>query len=368
MVESGLDDASTRGDEHADAASPDEHADAASPDAPLPADAASADAPTADVRADAASPDAPTPADARADALPGVDVSDAAVSEDGGPPLPQEACTSVPSRVGSIGGVLPVQGIAVDGRYVYLADAQRGAILRMDLSGKVETLVISDLADGIVLVGSALYWRHLHGISTMPASGGTPTLLVDELFNGEGAFALDATYLYWVKQSAGTVSKIPRGGGARVQLAAGIDEPASIAVAASDAYVTSYGGSVLRIPLAGGLPISYGSGLMAPDAIVVHATGVYWGNLAGDTVMRMPLGGGTPETFDSGHNPKSLVFGGDALYWLSYSTSGFIRKVALDGSSRSDIATDIPLAWRIALSDKCVYWTDGNGVIMYVSR
>jgi hypothetical protein len=217
-------------------------------------------------------------------------------------------------------------------------------------------------------VGSALYWRHLHGFSTMPASGGTPTLLVDELFNGEGAFTLDATHLYWVKDSAGTVSKIPRAGGARVQLASGVDEPASIAVDATDAYVTAHGGSVLRIPLAGGLPVAYGSGLMTPDAIVVHATGVYWGNLGGGTVMRMPLGGGTPQTFDSGHNPKSLAFGGDALYWLSYSTSGFIRKVALDGSSRRDIANDVSLASRVAVSDKCVYWADVNGVIMYVSR
>jgi hypothetical protein len=354
----------------------DDRADGGSGDTPTQgdrrADAGLGDATTQrDDGADGEAADAPTEGEGRADGVADSDISDATVSEDGGatPPPGREACTSVPTMIGSIGGLAPVQGIAVDGPYIYLADAQRGAIRRMDLNGNVETLAVADLADSVRLDGSALYWKQLVGISTMPASGGTSTLLVAERFNGEGAFTLDSTYLYWVSTSAGTVSKILRTGGGRVELAAGIDQPTSIGVDASHAYVTSYGGgNVLRIAVAGGSPVSYASGMMVPDALVVHATGVYWGNRSAGGIMRMPLGGGTPETFDSGHSPQALVFRGDVLYWLSYSTSGFVRKVPLDGSLRSEIATDIPLARSLAVSDNCVYWADLDGAIMYVRR
>jgi hypothetical protein len=57
----------------------------------------------------------------------------------------------------------------------------------------------------------------------------------------------------------------------------------------------------------------------------------------------------------------------DNIGW-QVAVSMFARHVQQGVLGQLDIATDIPLAWRIAVSDKCVYWTDANGVIMYVSR
>ena len=258
----------------------------------------------------------------------------------------------------------------MDGQFIYLADAQRGALRRMDLNGGLETLAQTPRADDVVWDEAALYWVHFDGISTMPATGGAPTLLVAEQLAGGGAFALDSTHVYWVDRAQGTLSKKPRAGGTAARLASGLIQPTSVAVDGMRAYVTTYSESeVLSVPLEGGaFPTTHASGLMVPHAIVAHTTGVYWGNRAGGTIMRLPLGGGAPQIFDRGQNPEVLVFGRDALYWLSYSVNGFIQKVPLDGSAPSRLATGIGLGKSLAVTDNCVYWVDSLGNVMHVKR
>jgi hypothetical protein len=185
----------------------------------------------------------------------------------------------------------------------------------------------------------------------MPLTGGTPTLIAAVGQAWTGAFVLDPPFLYWVNRSAGTVAKTFDAGGPLVGLGSGLDQPTSIAADSVKVYVTTYTGVVVSIPIAGGAPTVHSSGLRVPH-----------------TIMRMAPGGGTPEVFDNGQNPEVLVFGGDALYWLSYTVNGFIRKVPLDGSARTVIASGISLGKSLAATENCVYWVTADGAVRHVKR
>lgn len=89
---------------------------------------------------------------------------------------------------------------------------------------------------------------------------------------------------------AGTVMTVLKAGGTALSLAAGLKNPAAIAVDATNVYWINniYGtGSIMRVSKAGGAPTVLASGQKVPADIAVDATSVYWSSYSGDTVLRL---------------------------------------------------------------------------------
>lgn len=84
----------------------------------------------------------------------------------------------------------------------------------------------------------------------VPIAGGTLATLADAGQDGLTDIAVDATN--WLDPGSlgnGTVTKVPLNGGATTTLAAGQNEPGSIALSDTNVYWTDYGsGTVMTVP------------------------------------------------------------------------------------------------------------------------
>ncbi len=119
---------------------------------------------------------------------------------------------------------------------------------------------------------------------------------------------VNATTVYWTDAGAcstdaglscsGAVRSALKNGGSPKSLAAGLVNPAGIALDSTSVYWVNAGvcnvdggiscqdGTVMKMPLGGGEPTTIASGQGKPVGIVVDSTSVYWTNEASGTVMK----------------------------------------------------------------------------------
>ena len=151
--------------------------------------------------------------------------------------------------------------------------------------------------------------------------------------------AADASYVYFTRANEGTVSRVPRKGGAVVGLASSQDNPRSIAVDATNVYwanesSTSGAGSVMKRALSGGNPTPLATDEPSPAFVAVDANNVYWSNFQPPTFMSVPIAGGTKTQFPMGDelsNSVQFSVDGSNLYWAGWSDKGGVWSTPLDG-------------------------------------
>jgi hypothetical protein len=117
----------------------------------------------------------------------------------------------------------------------------------------------------------------------MPLNGTvpiTPTRLVGpEGPNVRSNIATDGQWIYWIEYDAGTLKKVPVGGGSVVTLATGQNNATGLAVYAGTVYWTIFAtpGSVMSMPADGSAsPTVVAPDLRNPLDVAVDATYVYW--------------------------------------------------------------------------------------------
>jgi hypothetical protein len=175
--------------------------------------------------------------------------------------------------------------LAVDGTNAYFTViGSTPAVMVVPVTGGVPAVFASGTSPWAITVqGGSVYWTDSGSVFSAPTSGvgaGGPTLLAA----GQSfpfSIAADASNVYWTNASGdGALLSLPRTGGTPKTLASSTGM-ASLAIDASNAYLSSPGtspndGAILRVPLAGGSATTLASGQTTPEGIAVDGSSVYW--------------------------------------------------------------------------------------------
>jgi hypothetical protein len=191
--------------------------------------------------------------------------------------------------------------------------------------------------------------------------------------------AADATYVYFTRNKEGTVSRVPRKGGAVVVLASSQDNPRSLAVDANNVYWANepptYGsGSVMKRALSGGNPTPLATDEPSPAFIAVDANKVYWSNFPPQppTFMSVPIAGGTKTPFPTGDelsNSVQFSLDGSSVYWAGWSDKGGVWSTSLDGNgSIKPLVTVDGYASLATVFGSNVYYLGGGPSVTYAVR
>jgi hypothetical protein len=168
-----------------------------------------------------------------------------------------------------------------------------------------------------------------------------------------GSIAVDTTSVYWTNYGGytfGRVLKVSTGGGTPITLASAQSAPNGIAVDATNVYWTNQGSNtVMTVSNGGGTATALATGQEVSGGIAVDATSVYWTAFG---LLKVPIGGGTPMALASGAN-GGIALDATSVYW----TSGGVMKVSIAGGTPTTLASAQLNASAIAVDATSVYWT-----------
>jgi len=184
--------------------------------------------------------------------------------------------------------------------------------------------------------------------------------------------ALDADYVYFSNDAAGTITRASRDNGGVQVLAAQQTNTTAVAVDAKNVYWLTRGadtgkGTVMKMPLNGSSPTALATAEPYPEGIALDATNVYWTNYLGvGSVMKVPIAGGTKVELASGNElyaPVGLAVDASYVYWVNMGggNDGSVMKVPIGGGTAVTLASGYDLPTKIALTDDSVYFATPQG-------
>jgi hypothetical protein len=208
--------------------------------------------------------------------------------------------------------------------------------------------------------------------SGAPATGGCPTALEAVLLASvpyyPGLFiAKDATHIYFIQgPPPEAIARVPVCGGPVEVVATGAFNGQAVAVSATDVYWLDSGhflgqGTLTSVPKAGGAPVVLASKLGAVWPLAVDASYVYWSSAGAgpvDGMKRMPLGGGPVENIGAAHGYVNIALDDTYVYWGDLLVAGRTPKAGGGDQKLATLPPD-PAAdtgvWCTAVDETNVY-------------
>jgi hypothetical protein len=230
-------------------------------------------------------------------------------------------------------------------------------------------------AQSLIVDESRLYWiSNSEGtISSMPKTGGSAKVLLSRDF--PRALAVDTTRLYfgWANiGQPGEIRSMAKDGGDDTLLTTVSGSPDSLAVDDTHVYwATAYfesTGQIGRVDKAGGSPTVLADGRPNPVGLGVAAGHVCWTNRGSD---RAADGSVECDGISIAHDltsPAGLVFDGSSVFWASSGGAGIARGT-LDGASPVTLASGFNAGGNLLNSTEVVsdgadlYWISSNNPV-----
>ena len=256
------------------------------------------------------------------------------------------------------------QDLALADGFLYAAGNE--SVYRIELASLTSETLVDDLVnpEEVLLDGDTLYYTTTNGsqptgtLSKLPKAGGAPTVLASELVHPVNLTLVDSTFYFSSGQphrGSVTLMRVPSAGGTPEQLPVG-EEVIAFALDATTVFYphvvgSEFSASVRASPLAEldqqtqVADLGSSAEMLIADGAELYFSGFTPGAEGGgdlDTVWgRFPKAGGTPETF--GTNPEPAVFrlrDGDDFYFIELTADGARLLVAsVAGADFTPLAT-----------------------------
>lgn len=178
-----------------------------------------------------------------------------------------------------------------------------------------------------------------------------------------GSMAIDDTNVYWTEYAAGQIVRIAKAGGAPIIVASGLPSPGAIAVSSGNIYWTdAAAGTVSQLAVDGGSPVVLATGLLQPNALAVDASDVYFWTIGDHTIRHLAP---SPVVVASDLTVAAMVLDAASLYCATF--DGSILKIPRQGGNAQTLASS-PVtypgsgltdygAWGVAIDTANAYWT-----------
>lgn len=233
-----------------------------------------------------------------------------------------------------------LEGIAIDGGYVYVANTNASTIFRVPVAGgPVTPLVTNQAAQTVAVDATHLYWALPGaGIGRIPKGGGAMEIVATTGAGQAFAIAVDSTYVFAATR-VGTLIRVPKG----------VSQPAT------------------QIDQAGG-PVTNGN----PVYLTLHEDRVFWTHLlsaGGGAVRSVHKDGQGPVALPATY-PEGVATDGTSAYWANgTSGTGTISKANASLTTPINLATGQDRPRGVAIDSTHVYWTNfGDRTVRRIAR
>jgi hypothetical protein len=188
---------------------------------------------------------------------------------------------------------------ALDGTSVYWIDATAGLLQRAPKGGGAPTTLAKGQmgGDSLAVDETTVFWTVERGIRSIPKTGGSLAIVTTARTVGSRAIVLDGSSIYFHGDDG--LSEVPKAGGDVTKLAK-LNDVMALAVG-DDVYALCLTGPtterVVKVPKKGGAPVELGATKGTATRLLL-ARGSLWfagyGAGDGEILYREPIGGGSP--------------------------------------------------------------------------